>query len=220
MRRNRNNSSPRSSPLRSASHGSRSPTRHISARIETFPSPLPYLDVESIWGHGTQHTRSRSVSPMWTGRRRGSIPASPGWWDRALPSPGPVRSRSVSVTRWAHSSPIRSHHAVVSNALVFHAEEHMLVNEEVLTPPNEQHQHRCDICGKTFARKFNFDLHMRTHTGDKPFACNICGKSFAQKSVLNRHTETHENTPKFICSTCGKGFKQRSNLRRHENTHM
>jgi KRAB domain-containing zinc finger protein len=45
----------------------------------------------------------------------------------------------------------------------------------------------CDTCSKPFARKDNLAVHMKIHTGDKPFSCDTCRKS----GNLARHMKGH-----------------------------
>uniref|UniRef100_A0A7S2XHZ5 C2H2-type domain-containing protein n=1 Tax=Lotharella oceanica TaxID=641309 RepID=A0A7S2XHZ5_9EUKA len=48
-------------------------------------------------------------------------------------------------------------------------------------------KHVCPYCEREFLQNCNLVAHIRTHTGERPYACELCDKAFKQMSNLKRH---------------------------------
>ncbi|CAG8901956.1 unnamed protein product [Penicillium egyptiacum] len=94
------------------------------------------------------------------------------------------------------------------------------VNEGQLSRSGKKRKYNCSLpgCGKSFAQKTHLDIHIRAHTGDKPFICKepSCGQRFSQQGNLKRR---HTGEKPFQCEICHKRFAQRGNVRAHKLTH-
>jgi hypothetical protein len=84
-------------------------------------------------------------------------------------------------------------------------------------PRNQCREHRvqsflpCRECQQTCATPATLEIHMRTHTGEKPFKCDRCLVKFARNSELTVHEGLVHDIGNEQCTKCPKNcYRPRS----------
>lgn len=74
---------------------------------------------------------------------------------------------------------------------------------------------QCPVCPYLGQDKFHIERHLRSHTGERPFACTVCPYRANRYEHLQRHWLVHTGERPFCCSLCPYRCSQKHHLVRH-----
>ncbi|XP_073832081.1 uncharacterized protein isoform X1 [Musca autumnalis] len=79
---------------------------------------------------------------------------------------------------------------------------------------HKERPYKCTLCTKSYPRRVELEIHMRSHTGEMPYVCHLCNKRFAIKVRLTYHLQKHEGI-KHTCPYCNAVYDNRNKLKAH-----
>jgi hypothetical protein len=76
----------------------------------------------------------------------------------------------------------------------------------------------CPVCALPCKDKHLLAIHMRVHTGERPYQCTKCPAKFRCTSGLNAHLRKHAGLERTFMCFCGETFSSRASAARHQET--
>ncbi|XP_022920215.1 zinc finger protein draculin-like isoform X14 [Onthophagus taurus] len=98
----------------------------------------------------------------------------------------------------------------------------VFINRLKLNQHCRQHKPKsfcCQLCGKSYKKNYELQLHKERHFKKKTIPCGVCGKMLSSDITLKKHMiACHLKEHPFKCDQCDKGYLSEAALDNHKKT--
>ncbi|KAG5264864.1 hypothetical protein AALO_G00258880 [Alosa alosa] len=165
-------------------------SNHLSSVLSMASSALPPYSGSTTPVTGSQTNGSsgvHSVEPnnVQTSHQSSSLPLLPLSPPGGIIFPNPLASIMATTNALDPLSALmKQRKGKLSNVSIFDSKP---------SSDDSFFKHRCRFCAKVFGSDSALQIHLRSHTGERPFKCNICGNRFSTKGNLKVHFQRHKD---------------------------
>ncbi|XP_051937807.1 sal-like protein 4 [Hippocampus zosterae] len=155
-----------------------------------------------------------SLFPQPPHSKQGATQVNGSRTSSSAPSVASLHPLSLSLglpPRSLSNSALFAHGNGASFPAVSHAQELPYASPMASASTSGRPQHMCRFCGKVLSSDSSLQIHLRSHTGERPYQCPVCLSRFTTRGNLKAHFLRHrEQNPELSLSLLPPALSEQS----------
>uniref|UniRef100_A0A665V773 Si:ch211-212k18.5 n=1 Tax=Echeneis naucrates TaxID=173247 RepID=A0A665V773_ECHNA len=120
-----------------------------------------------------------------------------------------LHEKSSNTTSFGHSNGVGF--ATPSLPAISHSQDNQPSSSLASASSSGRPQHVCRFCGKVLSSDSSLQIHLRSHTGERPYQCPVCLSRFTTRGNLKAHFLRHrEQNPELSLSLLPPALSEQS----------